>query len=314
MKAAFIEQYGDAGTLMVGELKAPKISPSQVLINVIAAGVNPVDFHVRNGMLSESGTHDLPLILGWDASGIIQEVGAEVDHLKVGDEVFVHSPIGKQGAYAEYLAVDAQLVSAKPKSLNFVESAAVPLAALTAWQGLLEHGQLKKGQRVLIHNAAGGVGSFAVQIAKTLGAYVIGTASGVKEDYVRNLGSDEFIDYQKIEFEEAVEPVDLVFAAVGGNNILPRSLHVIKPGGHLISCFDEMPESTASQQGITYKRMWVQPSQSDLNKIAHLIDTNAIQVPIDSVYPLEHVQQAHQRSESARAVGKIVLNLNPAVI
>ena len=318
MQAAYINAYGTAQKLILGELDKPTIGPSQVLIKVVAAGVNPVDFHVRNGMLQESGYHSLPLVVGWDAAGHIVEIGAEVDQqalsLKLDDAVYVHSPINQQGADAEYLAVDAHLVAPKPTSLSFVESAAVPLAALTAWQGLFNDGLLTKGQRVLIHNASGGVGSFAVQIAKIAGAHVIATASSKKEQFVRDLGADEFIDYTKVEFEDALDAVDLVFAAVGGNDILPRSLRVLKAGGRLVSTFDELSAELAKEFKVTFSRMMVQPQKEDLQKISDLIEQQKISVTLDSVYPLEHAQQALERSESARAVGKIVLNIEPSIV
>ncbi|ANG63441.1 Zn-dependent oxidoreductase [Marinobacterium aestuarii] len=313
MKAAYINAYGNVEQLIVGTLPKPEIAPDQVLISVIAAGVNPVDFHVRNGMFRDSGMHSLPLVPGWDAAGLVAAVGAQVSHLKVGDAVFVHSPIGQQGAYADYLAVDAQFVAPKPDSLSFVQSAAVPLAALTAWQGLLHDGQLKAGQRLLIHNAAGGVGSFAVQIARHVGARVMACASARNRDYVLALGADEYIDYQQAPFEDQVDAVDLVFAATGGNDILPRSLQVIKPGGRLVSTFDDMPQAHALECQVEFTRMWVKPDSKSLSLIAELIDQHRIRVPIDSVYPLEHAHQAMQRSESGRAVGKIVLNLNPSI-
>ncbi|OUS24246.1 Zn-dependent oxidoreductase [Gammaproteobacteria bacterium 45_16_T64] len=314
MKAVYINDYGTAEQLTVGELNTPEITGSQVLINVIAAGVNPVDFHVRNGMLKDSDTHTLPLIVGWDAAGIVAEIGVDVTNINVGDEVFVFSPINQQGTYAEYLAVDANLVTAKPSSLNFVESAAVPLAALTAWQGLFRDGNLKAGERVLIHNASGGVGSFAVQFAKHAGAHVIATASGQKEQYVNALGADEFVDYTESPFEDNIHDIDLVFAAVGGNDILPRSLKTLNKGGRLISTFDEIPHQQAEDAGATFIRMWVEPSAEDLAGIGELIDQNKIHVFLDSVYPLEHAKHAQERSESGKAVGKIVLNINPAVI
>ncbi|MEH6405077.1 MAG: NADP-dependent oxidoreductase [Sneathiella sp.] len=313
MKAVFINEYGDSGKLIVGELDKPSILPSQVLVKIVASGVNPVDFHVRNGLLKDTGSHSMPLIPGWDAAGIIDAVGADVTSWKVGDEVFTFTPIMGQGNYAEYSAVEADFVTAKPKTLNFVESAAVPLAALTAWQGLFDHGGLKKGQRVLVHGASGGVGGFAVQMAKDAGAYVIGTASAKNEAYVRGLGVDEFIDYQKVPFEGVVEPVHLAFATVGGNNILNRSETIILDGGSLVSTFDDLDEGEILDRGISFSRMMVTQNRDQLSHIADLIDAGKITVAVDSVYPLDHAVQAHLRSESARAVGKIVLNINPSL-
>ena len=309
MKAAYIKQYGDVDNLIVGDVPKPSISSSQVLIKVMAAGVNPVDFHIRNGMLEDSGTHELPLVLGWDAAGIVSEVGQHVTDFKLGDEVYVYSPLTEQGAQAEYLAVDANVVADKPASLSFIQSAAVPLAALTALQALTTHGELQKGQLVLIHNASGGVGSFAVQIAKHLGAYVIATGSQAKKDFIMGLGADEFIDYKQDDFEQHVSNIDLVFVAVGGNNIVERSLVVIKPNGRLISLLDEINEKKAQSQNIHYARMIVEPSKIGLNTIADMLESNQLQVTIDSVFSLDDAKKAMIKSESARATGKIVIEV-----
>jgi len=311
MKAAYIKQYGNVENLIVGELDKPTISASQVLINVKATGVNPVDYHIRNGMLQDSGTHQLPLVLGWDAAGIVSEVGQHVTDLKIGDEVYVYAPLTEQGAQAEYLAVDAEFVAHKPASLSFIESAAVPLAALTAYQALTTHGELKKGQKVLIHNASGGVGNFAVQIAKHLGAHVIATGSQAKKSFIMGLGADEFIDYKQDDFEQYVSGLDLVFAAVGGNNIVERSIAVIKPQGRLISLLDEIDEKKSQAKNIYYARMLVEPSKSELNIITDMLESNQLKVTIDSVFSLDDAKQAMIKSESARATGKIVIEISP---
>lgn len=317
MKAALIQTYGDIKNLVHQETVLPEISATQVLIKVHAAGVNPVDSYIRSGMFADTGTHTLPLTLGWDAAGTIDRIGSEVgadavkgiSDLKIGDEVFVFSAFAQNGSYAEYLAVEADLVVIKPKTLSFTESAAVPLAAVTAWQALFSEGKLQAGQRVLIHNTSGGVGGFAVQLAKAAGAYVIGTASAKNEQYVKGLGVDEFVNYQIEKFEDQVDSVDLVFAAVGGDNIVERSLKVIKPGGHLISALDELDHGLAEEQQVKFERIWVQPNGQDLNEIRKLIDEGKVTVNLDSVFPLAEAQQAHARSESKRAVGKIVLEV-----
>ncbi|PMJ99287.1 NADP-dependent oxidoreductase [Vibrio sp. 10N.261.55.A7] len=310
MRAIYIEQYGNADTLTLGELNTPTIKSNQVLIKVKGAGVNPVDWMVREGFLASSGEHDLPLVLGWDAAGEIVEKGDGVANVSLGDEVYVYAPISGQGAYAEYLAVDSDLVALKPKSLDMVTSAAVPLAASTAWQSLIEGCHLKAGDRVLIHNAAGGVGSFAVQIAKAKGAYVIGTASGSKRAYVEALGVDEFIDYRTQQFEEVVKDVDSVLVAVGADNTAERSLSVVRKGGHVVSLIDEVDEPLAKQHDVHFQRWWVMPKASDLQQIANLIDSGSIKVHLDKVFPLAEVKQAHALSESKRAQGKIVLEVS----
>jgi len=309
MKASIITEYGEAVNLQISTLPKPNISSEEVLIEVVAAGVNPVDFHIRNGMIKDMGVHTLPLVLGWDVAGIVSQIGANVTDLKVGDEVFVFAPIDRQGAYAQYISVDAKLVALKPKTLNFVQSAAVPLAAVTAYQGLLRDGSLQKGQKVLIHNASGGVGGFAVQIAKNAGAYVIATASTHKEEYVKSLGADEFIDYTSTNFEEVLSDIDLVFVARGGTDILEKSLDVIKSGGQMVSTLDELDEGLKEKSDINFTRMWVQPNLEDLNAIKEQIDNDKMKIVIDSVYSLETAQDAVKRSESYKAVGKIVIKV-----
>lgn len=313
MKAAFIKHYGNAQNLIVEQLDIPQIEDNQVLIKVAAAGVNPVDFHIRNGMLDGTDTHTLPLILGWDLAGEIVQVGGKVNNFKAGDQVFAFSDIGKQGTYAEYAVVDAPLLSHKPKNINMLEAAAVPLAAVTAWQALTRDGQLTltnaKDKKVLIQNASGGVGGFAVQIASYLGAHVIASASGVKEDYVKSLGADEFIDYKTQDLSQVVQDVDLVLTAVGGQENLVKSLDVINSNGHLISTLDELPEGTQIPNNIQFTRMWVKTDGNDLAKIGELIEADKIKVHLDSIYPLDDVQAAHQRSEAGKATGKIVLNI-----
>jgi NADPH:quinone reductase-like Zn-dependent oxidoreductase len=314
MKAVYIEQYGNSEQLVLGELDKPIISSQQVLIKVQASAVNPVDWMVREGFLKDMGIHKLPLVLGWDVSGEIEQVGSDVTDFSLGEAIFAYSPIEKQGAYAQYIAVDSQLIARKPKSLSAIESAAVPLAATTAWQALMQGCQLKAGDKVLIHNASGGVGSFAVQIAKAQGAYVIGTASAANENFVKELGVDLFIDYRNQRFEEVVkemgEQVDCVFAAVGGDDVVTRSLSIIKKNGFLISLLDEIEEQQAQTLGIHYQRWWVQPNANDLQAIANLIDSGKIKVQINKVFPLDQVKAAHALSESQRARGKIVLTID----
>ena len=313
MKAVFIEQYGNAEKLILGELETPHIESNQVLIKVAAAGVNPVDFHIRNGMLEGTDTHQLPLVLGWDVAGEVVEMGDNVSDLKLNDQVFAFSDIGKQGTYAQYVAVDAPLVALKPKNLDMIQAAAVPLAAITAWQALTRDAGLTpsnaKDKRVFIQNASGGVGGFAVQIAHYLGAHVIASASGEKEAYVKSLGADEFINYKTQNFTESVKEVDVVLSAIGGQENLTKSLTVIKEGGKLVSTLDELAPNTHIPNKVHFIRMWVQPDGNDLAKIAELIEAEKISIQLDSVYPLEEAKAAQERSEAGKATGKIVLNI-----
>ncbi|MEZ8468090.1 NADP-dependent oxidoreductase [Vibrio splendidus] len=310
MKAVYLEEYGNSQNLTFGDIAKPTIAPNQVLIKVQGAGVNPVDWMVREGFLQASGQHKMPLIVGWDAAGQVVEKGNNVSNLKLGEQVYVYAPISEQGAYAEYLAVDSRLVASAPKSLDIVTAAAVPLAATTAWQALVEGCQLKAGQRVLIHNASGGVGSFAVQIAKSLGAYVIGTASSSNKAYLMALGVDQFIDYQTQRFEDEVDELDAVLVAVGGDGIAERSLEVVRKGGNVVSLLDDIESALPLQLGVNFQRWWVSPNARDLQRIAALIDDGVIKVNIDKVFPLSKAAQAQELSQSKRARGKIVLEVS----
>jgi NADPH:quinone reductase-like Zn-dependent oxidoreductase len=241
MRAVRLHAFGGPDVLKIEETPRPEPKSGEVLIRVHGAGVNPVDWKIREGYTN----HKLPLVPGWDVAGVIEKVGPEVTSLKPKDEVYGYFDLSRNGAYADYVAVPAEEVALKPKSLDFTKAAAVPLAALTAWQGLFDVGGLKPGQKVLIHAAAGGVGSFAVQFAKWKGAHVIGTASGRNVQFVRELGADEVIDYTKTAFEEAVDNVDLVFDTMGGET-QKRSWQVLKKGRH--SRFDSRPAPTKGRR------------------------------------------------------------------
>jgi NADPH:quinone reductase-like Zn-dependent oxidoreductase len=309
MKAIYIKEYGNAQKLIQGEVPRPTINDHEVLIKIQAAAINPVDWMVREGLLADGASLEQPLILGWDAAGTVCEMGKNVKDFTLGDEVFVYAPILEQGSYAQYIAVDAGIVARKPTSLDITTSAAVPLAATTAFQALTQGGKLQKGQTVLIHNAAGGVGSFAVQIAKSLGAHVIGTASNAKREFVMSLGCDEFIDYQSQDFSQQLNNIDMVLAAVGGEGLLEKSLRIIKPNGALISLLDDMDPAIALDKQIHFQRWWVTPNAQDLNSISKLIDEGSVRVEVDSVFPMSQVQKAHDLSQSQRAQGKIILQI-----
>lgn len=300
MKAAFINQYGTAEQLIVGEQAKPDIHDTQVLVKVKASGVNPVDFHIRNGMIGDE--NQLPLILGWDCAGEIVQVGEAVTQFSLGDKVLAFTPIDQQGCNAEYVAVEAELLVHKPAALGFIEAAATPLAAVTAWQGLFHIGQLQAQQQVMVINAAGGVGSFAVQLAKAKGAKVIAVASRTKHECVSSLGADQVIDYNEI---STVDRSDVVLCAKAGEALLKTAASAVKDGGQLVSTFDELPE----QERVNFTRMWVVPNGQDLQEVVNLITSGKVKVQIDSVFGLDDIKKAHQRSESYQAVGKIVLEL-----
>ena len=310
MKAVRIHRYGGIDTLCYEDAPLPEPGPADVRIAVHAAAVNPVDWKIRAGHLAAMIPYPLPLVLGWDVSGVVERVGSDVTHLSVGDAVYCRPDITRNGSYAEYIVVRSSEVAAKPKTLSHNEAAAVPLAGLTAWQALFEHAHLRAGERVLIHAGAGGVGSLAIQLAKSAGAHVIATASAGNEALVRDLGADEFVDYRSQRFEDVLDGVDVVLDTIGGDT-LKRSITLLNPGGRLISVVGTPDAAALAAVGATGGAIMVQPSSEALGQIAQLIDAGTVRVLIDSVFPLSEVRAAHQKSETGRARGKIVLEVVP---
>ncbi|MDG1482018.1 MAG: NADP-dependent oxidoreductase [Myxococcota bacterium] len=310
MKAVRIHRYGDVDTLSYEDAPLPEPGPADVRIRVHAAAVNPVDWKIRAGYLAAMIPYQMPLTIGWDVSGVVDQLGAEVTGLSVGDAVYSRPDIMRNGTYAEYAVVRASEVSGKPQSLSHREAAAVPLAGLTAWQALFDHAQLKAGERVLIHAGAGGVGSFAIQFAKWAGAHVIATASASNAALVRDLGADEFVDYRSQRFESVLDKVDVVLDTIGGETQL-RSIALLKRGGRLFSVVATPDHAALASAGATGGMFMVQPSSDDLSRIAELIDAGSVRVIIDSVFPLSQARAAHAKSQTGRAKGKIVLEVVP---
>ncbi|WP_034434151.1 NADP-dependent oxidoreductase [Candidatus Contendibacter odensensis] len=308
MKAVRIHAYGGPELLHYETIPRPALNPDDLLIRVRAAAVNPVDWKIREGHLQGFLNHQLPLILGWDVSGEVVKMGPEATGFKIGDAVYARPDIERDGSYAEYIAVKASEAAHKPAKLDHDHAAAVPLAALTAWQALVDAAQLQVGQRVLIHAAAGGVGSFAVQLAKAKGAQVIATASAVNVGIVAELGVDQFVDYTRTRFEEIVKEVDVVFDTVGGDT-QDRSWQVLKPGGILVSVINPPPEETAAKHGVRSAFVFVQPSGQQLTAIARLIDAGRMKPIIHTVLPLSDARQAQVISQGGHARGKIVLHV-----
>jgi NADPH:quinone reductase-like Zn-dependent oxidoreductase len=311
MRAIIAERPGGPEVLQLREVERPTPGATEILVRVHAAGINPTDWKSRSGGGLAGGA--FPLILGYDVAGVVEAVGPGVTLYRPGDEVlgmplFPHLP----GAYSEYVVAPARHFAPKPASLSFEEAAGLPLAALTAWQGLVDTGKVKPGQRVLVHAAAGGVGHFAVQIAKSLGAYVIATASAPKHDFVRGLGADEVIDYHEADFVEVLrdQPVDVVFDPIAGD-YSSRSLQVLKDGGVLVSILPVPDEAMkeAEARGIPTGFTLVEPDRLALTAIVDLVEQGRLRVEIDSVFPLEDAAEAHRRSETNRVVGKVVLRV-----
>ncbi|MEU9030539.1 NADP-dependent oxidoreductase [Streptomyces sp. NPDC048383] len=306
MRAMVVNEWGGPENLVEREVERPEPGLGEVLVRVHAAGVNPVDWKTRaSGALIAWG--ETP-ILGWDVSGTVEAVGPGVTLYRAGDEVFGMPLFPRQGGgYAEYVVAPARHLARKPAALDHVQAAALPLAALTAWQALVDTAGVTAGQRVLVHAAAGGVGHLAVQIAKARGAYVIGTASAAKHELLRGLGADELVDYREQDFTEVVSDVDVVIDALG-DGTAERSLKVLKPGGHLISL--PGPDSVPADAG-SARAVWllVEPDLAGLRGIADLADQGLLKPLVDTVLPLEQAARAHEIGELGRTTGKIVLTV-----
>ena len=309
MKAVQIKEFGDRSVLELNDdVEVPTPAANEVLIKVKSAAVNPVDWKIREGYLQPMLNHTMPLILGWDVSGEVAAVGDQVSHLKVGDAVYSRPEIARNGSYAEYMTVLADEVAIKPKSLSWQEAAGVPLAALTAWQALYEVTKLEAGERVLIHAGSGAVGQFAIQLAKLRGATVYTTTSAKNTDLVLGLGADEAIDYHNEDFSE-LSDLDVVFDTVGGDT-LANSWKTLKMDGRLVSIVEEPSEELATEHGVKADFLFVQPNREQLEKLAEIADAGNLKVSIDSEFGLDQVAEAHERSESGRAQGKIIINVS----
>ncbi|MFH8383979.1 NADP-dependent oxidoreductase [Kitasatospora sp. NPDC018058] len=311
MRAVSQDTAGGPEVLRLVETARPEPGRGEILVRVHAAGVNPADWKTRSrGTFVNGGTP--PFILGWDVSGVVESVGYGVTIFRPGDEVYgMPSFPNPAGAYADYVAAPARHFAPRPKGLTHVEAAGLPLAALTAWQALVDTADVRPGQRVLIHAAAGGVGHLAVQIAKARGAYVIGTASGAKHELLRELGADELVDYRTRDVAEAVREVDVVLDPVGGAS-WSRSLRSLRPGGTLVSIeppTDAFPLAEAEAVGVRAVFMLVEPDQQGLREISHLVDTGRLRVLVDTTLPLARAAEAHRLGELGRATGKIVLSV-----
>ena len=308
MKAVVIHEYGGPEVLKYEEISRPEPKDDQVLVRVIAGGVNPVDGMIRSGMFAKEGNRVFPIILGGDVAGVVERVGSTITKFRAGDPVFAYVSLNNSGGYAQYALVTEREAAPKPKSLTYVEAAAVPIVALTAWQGLVDTAKLSVGQTVLVHGGSGGVGSFAIQIAKARGAKVIATASTANQDFLKQLGADVAIDYTKQKFEDVAKDVDVVLDSIG-RDTLARSYGVVKKGGIIVSIVARPKDSELQKHGIRGAALSVEPNSEELAEIGKLIDDKKIKVVVSQTFPLSDAMKAQEQVATGHTRGKIVLTV-----
>jgi alcohol dehydrogenase len=332
MKAFIVDRYGSSDGVRAGEMPDPELRDDDVLVQIHAASVNPVDLKIRDGKLKRILPYRLPFILGNDLAGVVVRVGSGVRRFKPGDEVYARPDTDRIGAFAECISVQEDAVANKPKALTMEEAASIPLVGLTAWQALIERAHLKRGQKVLIHAGSGGVGTFAIQLAKHLGAIVATTTSTANLDWVKRLGADIVIDYKKDDFETILHDYDAVLDTLGGE-ALEKSLRVLKPGGKLISISGPPDPDFATDIGstwilrlamrllsyrirkrakrhhVSYSFLFMRPSGDQLREIGSLIDSGIIRPVVDRVFPFASTKEALAYVEKGRAKGKVIVKV-----
>lgn len=310
MKAAQINGYGGKELLeVVTNAPKPSVAAGQVLVEVYATSANPFDWKVREGYMKDFIPLKLPAILGGDIAGTVSEIGEGVSGFEIGQAVYgMANAASGQGSFAEFTPVKAEQLAPKPRSADFTAAAAMPLAGTSAYQALVDHINLQAGQKILIHGAAGGIGSLAIQIAKDLGAYIATTVSASEIDFVKSLGADEAIDYQSQDFGAMLKDYDAVFDTVGGETN-SKSYAVLKPGGSLVSMVEPPNETRVSQYNIHYVQQSSQATQERLNKIAELVDAGKLKVNIDKVFPLDEAAEALEYLKTGHPRGKVVIQV-----
>jgi NADPH:quinone reductase-like Zn-dependent oxidoreductase len=317
MKAITLANNGGTENLILAQIPAPEINENEVLVRVKAIGINPVDAFVRNHQFAlEMFVKPQPgetVIIGWDISGVVEAVGKQVTQWKAGDEVFGMVNFRGHGkAYAEYVAAPADQLALKPANISHEEAAAATLAALTAWQALATYGKVKAGEKVLIHGAGGGVGHYAVQIAKHFGAYVIGTGSAAKKDFILGLGANEFIDHTAVRFEDVVQDADLTIDSLFGDHIF-RSVDATREGGRIIALLvpftDEKLARKIEEKKIFGHTLNVASNGIDMEELGKLLRSGALRSHISAIYRFEEMAKAHDAIETGKTLGKIVVTL-----
>lgn len=309
MKAAIIEGY--QAPIEIGTVATPRLEDDSVLLAVHAAGINPIDDILRSGDNKDRMPLTFPHVMGYDVSGMVVDVGKDVTRYQVGDAVFARPSLEDAGAIAEFARVKASELAHKPESLSHVEAASVPLAGLTAWQALITRGKLKAGEKVLIHAGSGGVGTFAIQIAKHLGAHIATTCSGRNADLVRSLGADVVIDYKTEIFDEQLSDYDLVFDMLGGD-VLNRSFRVLKRGGMMVSIKGQDTEELAPKFGVRFDGFLMDPDGAMLGELGRLIDAGAVKPVVGRTFPMEQSAAAYEELANGHTAGKIVVTVGSA--
>lgn len=332
MKAFIIERYGKKVALRATEMPEPELGKDDVLVQIHAAGVNPLDLKIRDGEFKMILPYRMPLILGNDLAGVVVRVGSQVQQFKPGDEVYARPDDDRIGAFAEFIAINQGSLAIKPKGLTMEEAASIPLVGLTAWQALVEKANLKKGQKVLIHAGSGGVGTLAIQLAKHLGATVATTTSTANVEWVKHLGADIVIDYSKDDFEKVLHDYDVVLNSLG-TETLEKSLRILKSGGKLISISGppdvDFAKSAglsgflklvmrllsygirkkAKRRGVSYSFLYMRASGDQLRELTALIDSRVIRPVVDRVFPFESTPDALAYVETGRAKGKVIVKV-----
>ena len=309
MKAVRIHEFGGPEGLVYEDAPKPEPQAGELLIKVAAAGINPIDWKIGEGLMEQQSKHALPMILGWDVAGTVEAVGSGVTGFQAGDAVYALADMRRDGCYAEFVVVPAETVSAKPTSVDFTTAATIPMASTTAWQALTEQASLASGQTILIHGGGGSVGAFAVQFAKLKGATVIATASGDDLEYVRGLGADIVVDYKTEKFEDAAKDVDAVLDTIGGDT-QARSWQTIRDGGILVTTIGVITETPeAKARGVQGKPFGAHPDAAVLAEVARLVDAGQLKTRVGSVQALADARQAQELAKNGHVRGKVVLTV-----
>ncbi len=311
MKAAQIKKYGSSEVVEINN-NAPKpaVSEGHLLIEVYAAGINPVDWKIREGYMAQMLPLKFPATLGGDFSGVVVEVGGGVSGFKKGDEVYGQASAlrGGSGSFAEFVLADIKVTARKPKNIGHVEAAALPLTGVSAWQALVDHIGLSRGKKILIHGGAGGIGTMAIQLAKYLGAYVATTAGEKDLQYVRELGADEAIDYKNQSFQDMLNNFDAVFDTVGGDTY-EKSFKVLRKGGIIVSMLEQPNQELMKRYGVNAIGQFTQVNSERLSRVAELAEKGVIKMHVDKIFPLDKAREALDFLQTGHPRGKVVLKI-----